>query len=158
MLRQYGWRQRYVSDIVGLNSRLDEIQAAILTVKLKALDEDNMRRCAIAERYRAKLQALPVVLPGDPPGGKHVYHQYVVQCGGQRDELGRYLRQHEIGTAVLYPIPIHQQPAYTERFADVSLPVTEELSRTILCLPIYPELTDEAVDSVAEAVNRFYAK
>jgi dTDP-4-amino-4,6-dideoxygalactose transaminase len=158
MLRQYGWRQRYVSDIVGLNSRLDEIQAAILAVKLKALDEDNMRRRAIAERYRAKLQALPVVLPGDPPGGKHVYHQYVVQCGGQRDELGRYLRQHEIGTAVLYPIPIHQQPAYAERFADVSLPVTEELSRTILCLPIYPELTDEAVDSVAEAINRFYAK
>lgn len=158
MLRQYGWHRRYVSDIVGVNSRLDEIQAAVLTVKLKALDEDNTRRRAIAERYRARLQALPVVLPSAPLGGKHVYHQYVMQCGEYRDELERHLRRYEIGTAVLYPVPIHRQPAYHERFADLSLPVTEKLSRSILNLPIYPELTDEAVDIVAEAVGRFYVK
>ncbi|HRR34279.1 MAG TPA: DegT/DnrJ/EryC1/StrS family aminotransferase [Kiritimatiellia bacterium] len=158
MLRQYGWQRRYVSDVVGVNSRLDEIQAAVLTVKLKALDGDNARRRAIAERYRSRLQTLPVVLPGDPLDGRHVYHQFVMQCGECRDELEQHLRRHEIGTAILYPVPIHRQPAYHARFAGLSLPVTENLSRSILSLPIYPELTDEAVDIVAEAVNRFYVK
>ena len=147
LLRMYGWRERYISDLHAGNTRLDELQAAILRVKLKYLDEDNARRIQIAETYTAALADLNLQLP--PTGG--VYHQYVVQHP-QRDRLRQGLQEKGVGSAVLYPVPIHLQPAYAED-PPLRLPVTEAFCRNLLCLPMYPELTDEEVARVGEAVR-----
>jgi dTDP-4-amino-4,6-dideoxygalactose transaminase len=155
LLRQYGWRERYHSEVPGLNSRLDELQAAILSVKLPWLTADNARRRAVAARYCDALRRLPIILPTERDGAAAVYHQFVVRSP-QRDALARHLADDGIGTAILYPVPIHRQTAYTERYGNLSLPVTERLSETLLCLPIYPELSDEQVDYVCASVRRFF--
>lgn len=147
LLRMYGWRERYISDIHGGNSRLDEMQAAILRVKLRYLDAANARRVQIAGVYTAALAGLGLKLP--PSGG--VYHQYVV-CHPRRDQLRRLLEGRGVGTSVLYPVPIHRQPAYAGLPAS-ELPVSDELARTLLCLPMYPELTDAEVEHVCAAVR-----
>ena len=157
LLRQYGWRERYISEITGVNSRLDEIQAAILSVKLQNLASDNQRRRTIADRYRAELCALSdIVLPAERPNCMHVYHQYTLCCLENRDGLAKYLASEGIGTAVLYPVPIHKQPAYASRYEGVELPVTEQLANQILCLPIYPELSDEDQAIVCQKVRAFF--
>jgi dTDP-4-amino-4,6-dideoxygalactose transaminase len=147
LLRMYGWRERYVSDLHGLNSRLDELQAAILRVKLRHLNEDNARRIRIAETYNAAFADFDLRLP--PTGG--VYHQYVIRCP-KRDVLRQRLAASGVGTSILYPVPIHLQPAYADN-PPLSLPVTEQFARELLCLPIYPELTDGEVERVCEAVR-----
>jgi dTDP-4-amino-4,6-dideoxygalactose transaminase len=111
LLRQYGWRQRYVSDAPGYNSRLDELQAAILRVKLRHLETDNAARRQVAAQYQQWLADLPLLLPQTQAAGKHVYHLFVVQSR-QRDALRAYLQEQGIGTAVHYPVPVHRQPAY----------------------------------------------
>ncbi len=148
LLRMYGWRERYISDIHGVNSRLDELQAAILRVKLRHLDEDNARRVRIAEIYNSAFAELDLKLP--PAGG--VYHQYVIRHS-KRDALRQQLAAKGVGASILYPVPIHLQPAYA---ADppLSLPVTEQFARKLLCLPIYPELTEGEVERVYEAVRK----
>jgi len=151
-LRQYGWRDRYVSAVVGMNSRLDEVQAAILRAKLPYLDDDNARRRAIAARYDARLGGPVVVRPVVGRGVEHVYHQYVIRTR-ERDALMAWLRERGIAAAIHYPVPVHLQPAYAGRLPQVvGLPVTERIVGEIASLPIFPSLSDDEVDRVAEAV------
>lgn len=157
LLRQYGWRQRYVSDVEGFNSRLDPVQAAILRVGLPRLDERNARRAAVAAIYDRGIAAVNgVATPVAGPGVTHVYHQYVVRTGA-RDALAAWLRTHEIGTAIHYPVPVHLQPAYQGRFKQIgpSLSNTETLAGEILSLPMYPQLGEDRAARVVEAIARF---
>ena len=153
-LAQYGWKQRHVSDEPGINSRLDELQAAILRVKLRTLDADNARRRQIAQRYDAALRGV-VTVPTIPSGCEPVYHLYVIRHP-ERERLRAYLAEQGIGTAIHYPVPIHLQPAYRGRLGDVgSFPQAERAAGEILSLPLYPELTDARVDQVIEALLAF---
>jgi dTDP-4-amino-4,6-dideoxygalactose transaminase len=154
LLREYGWRERYVSLIPGMNSRLDELQAAILRVKLKSLDAENARRCEIAEIYSEELKGRSLILPARRAGVSHVYHQYVV-LSEKRNELQTRLREEGIGTLIHYPVPIHLQPAYHNRVAlsPGGLPVTERVARQVLSLPMHPALSDEQVARVCEALR-----
>lgn len=152
LLRQYGWRQRYVSEIVGLNSRLDELQAAVLRVKLKYLDEENRKRQALSEDYAEMLSATGLTLPTCLPEATHVYHQYVVRSR-HRDSLKDFLREKGVGAIIHYPTPIHLQPAYQRRLGHAASMVnTERVSREILSLPIHAGLTSDQVKRVAEAI------
>jgi dTDP-4-amino-4,6-dideoxygalactose transaminase len=153
-LRQYGWRERYVSHMAGLNSRLDELQAAILRVKLTVLDADNSRRRAIADAYDAGLAASGLVLPVRRAGASHVFHQYVVRSS-TRDALQAALAARGIGTNIHYPMPVHLQPAYAHRTAigPSDLAESERAAREVLSLPIYPQLDDAAVARVVAAVH-----
>ena len=152
LLRQYGWRERYVSQIPGLNSRLDELQAAILRVKLRYLDEENERRQSLARMYNALLADTALVLPEVHPDAVHVYHQYVVHLP-QRDALRECLRQKGIGTLIHYPLPVHMQPAYRGRLPDIaSLEQTEEVSQQVLSLPMFAQLSEEQVRKTAQSI------
>ncbi len=151
LLREYGWRERYVSEIAGMNSRLDELQAALLRVKLKALDAENERRRQIARMYDEKLAAASLRLPQVCGDVTHVYHQYVVRSD-ERDGLKEVLRTKGIGTLVHYPVPIHLQPAYRNRSVADTLPETERAAKEVLSLPMFPQLTDEQVELVCQAI------
>lgn len=156
LLRQYGWRKRYISDFPGLNSRLDEIQAAILRVKLPHLDEWNLKRRQVATHYTRLLADLPLTLPRVQSDRTHVFHLYVIQTP-QRDALQAYLKRQGISTAIHYPLPVHQQPAYARlNYAAGSLPVTERLAEEILSLPMYPQLPQEQIEKVVRAMVEFY--
>ncbi len=157
LLRQYGWRERYISEIAGWNTRLDELQAAILRVKLRHLDADNDKRRALAALYDEQLAGV-VTLPLEPVNTRHVYHLYVIRHP-RRDALMQFLRERGIGTAIHYPVPIHLQPAYRGRLAGGlgSLPETERAVREIVSLPMYPEISEEDVRLVAQAVREFAA-
>ncbi|WP_415910903.1 DegT/DnrJ/EryC1/StrS family aminotransferase [Oleiharenicola sp. Vm1] len=149
LLRQYGWRHRYVSEVHGRNSRLDELQAAILRVRLGRLTAENTYRGALAERYLAGLQGAGLQLPVVAPGRTHTWHQFVVRTPA-RDRLKAQLEQQGIIAGVLYPVPIHQQPAYRQ---DLSLPQTERACREVLSLPLHAGLTPEDVDRVIQATR-----
>jgi dTDP-4-amino-4,6-dideoxygalactose transaminase len=156
-IREYGWRDRYVSARVGINTRLDPIQAAILGAKLPYLDDDNARREVIAARYDQGLARLPLALPRRRAGSRHVFHQYVVRTKA-RDRLREHLRQAQIGTGIHYPAPVHRQPAYAGRLAAFpeGLPETTRVAGEILSLPIYPQLGPAAVDRVIGEIGRFF--
>jgi dTDP-4-amino-4,6-dideoxygalactose transaminase len=155
LLREYGWRERYVSAIPGLNSRLDTLQAAILRVKLRYLDAENARRRELAQRYSELLAGADVRLPMARPDVTHVYHQYVIRAA-RRDALQAHLRGLGIGTLIHYPVPVHLQPAYAGRIpVGAGLPETEAAAREILSLPIFPELSCEQVIEAAKAINAF---
>ena len=159
LLQVYGWRERYVSEIPGLNSRLDELQAALLRVKLRYLDAETDRRRALAARYTAGLAGVPANVLGLPQTmgcGRHVYHLYVVRTP-RRDELIGWLRARDIGTAIHYPVPVHLQPAYERLGYRGLLPETEQAAREIVSLPMYPELTDDDVDTVVSAIAEWAA-
>jgi len=148
MLRQYGWRERYVSEVPGINSRLDEIQAAILLAKLPHLDAENEKRQVIASLYRRGLDGLPGVgLPNEQTGVRHVYHQFAVKLKN-RFEIIRKLESVGIGTAIHYPVPIHRQPAYLKVPLIVPLSKTEQVNEEILSLPMFPELTEVQIQKV----------
>ena len=150
-LRQYGWRERYISDLAGMNTRLDEIQAAILRVKLRSLDAENQRRRELAALYDQALDGSGITVPRAGCDIQHAYHQYTIRTK-HRDGLREFLSTQRVGTAILYPVPIHQQPAYRDRsvLGDGGLARTEELNREILSLPIYPELHDDDVRRIAD--------
>jgi dTDP-4-amino-4,6-dideoxygalactose transaminase len=155
MLRAHGVERRYFHDLHGYNSRLDELQAAILRVKLSRLKRWNERRAEIAERYSEGLKNLPLDLPVTSPGNTHVYHVYAV-LASRRDELQNFLAGRGVPTIIYYPLPLHLQKVYADlghRSGD--FPVAEAISKTILPLPIYPELTDQQVDYVIEMVTQF---
>lgn len=160
LLRNYGWAEgrRYYSALKGVNSRLDELQAAILRVKLRHLDAWNERRRAIAARYAGALAGLPdLVLPREQPGAYHVYHLYVVRTP-HRDALQQHLRARGVGTQVHYPVPVHLQEAYQDLgYRPGSLPETERAAAEILSLPLYPELTDAQIEHVCASVREFFA-
>ena len=152
LLREYGWRDRYVSAIPGENSRLDELQAAILRVKLIHLDAGNARRREIAARYDDLLENIPdISLPEIRPEAESARHQYVIRCP-RRDALRAFLTSQGIGTIIHYPVPIHQQPAYA-KFATGDLPETERAAREVLSLPLYPEIPSADIDRTAAAVR-----
>jgi dTDP-4-amino-4,6-dideoxygalactose transaminase len=155
-LREYGWRERYISARNGINSRLDAIQAAVLGVKLGFLASDNARRQAIADRYDAGLAGLGLALPARRPEAAHVFHQYVIRVA-QRDALRAHLRAAGISTGIHYPVPVHQQPAYSDRLVcgPSGLGVTERAAPQILSLPIYPQLSVDAVDRVVAEIRAF---
>lgn len=156
-LRQYGWRERYISEIPGFNSRLDELQAAVLRARLRHLDEENDDRRRLAAAYDQALGPLPVATPFARPVDKPVYHLYVIRSE-QRDALQAYLGRRGIGTAIHYPVPVHRQPAYARLgYGPGSLPATETAAREILSLPLYPDLPPAAVASVAAAISDFLA-
>ena len=155
MLRQYGWRDRQLSELAGFNSRLDELQAAILNVKLGHLDAGNARRGAIAERYLDAFGNLPMALPHAQPECETVYHLFVVRTP-RRDALKTHLQALGVIAGIHYPVPCHLHPAYRDRFGGVRLPVTEQVVGEILSLPMYPELTDDQVGRVIDAVRGFF--
>ena len=149
LLRQYGWKERFVSSRHGLNSRLDEVQAAILRVKLSRLDAFNDSRRELADLYASNING--VDLPVEINGSRHVYHLYVVRSR-QRDQLLQYLNEQDIGAGIHYPVPVHRQPAYADSAA--RLPATEEAVAEILSLPMYPELGGN-IEKVIDCVNGF---
>ncbi len=153
MLREYGWKQRYVSDIAGMNSRLDELQAAILRARLPRLAADNARRRAIAQAYDGGLKGAGVTLPVTSPEAVPVFHQYVVRAA-DRDGLRAALKEQGIGTNIHYPMPVHLQPAYLGRVAigPSGMAETERAAREVLSLPMYPQLDDAMVDRVIAAM------
>ena len=167
MLRSHGMRQRYVHEELGWNSRLDTLQAAILLVKLRYIDEWNRQRQQCAARYdalfRKYILAEPgpypqhgVVTPSVDPRGTHVFHQYVIRVN-RRDELRSFLNQCGIGSEVYYPAPLHMQPALRSLgYVAGSLPESERAAREVLALPIFPELTEEEQTRVVEAIAKFF--
>jgi dTDP-3-amino-3,4,6-trideoxy-alpha-D-glucose transaminase len=154
-LRQYGWDDRRISMEAGMNSRLDELQAAVLRVKLRHLDEANAARRERGSAYSRLLPPDRLTLPLEPGETLHVYHQYAV-LHPERDRLRGYLLKHGVETAVHYPVPIHRQPAFeTAIDGEVSLPATEQTADRILSLPIYPNLSEEHQRRIAEWVSAF---
>ncbi len=161
LLREYGWRERYVSQLRGMNTRLDELQAAILRAKLPHLPAANARRGEIAALYARELAGSGLGLPHVFPENGHVWHQFVVRVpenfkAGNRDDLQAHLKGNGIGSLVHYPVPIHRQPAYAAH-ATRALPHTERAAREVLSLPIYPELGDEQARQVAATVRQWSA-
>jgi dTDP-4-amino-4,6-dideoxygalactose transaminase len=158
-LRQYGWTQRYISEIQGMNSRLDELQAAILRVKLRHLDHDNALRRGLAGRYHDALSQGEFVLPNQPPAAEHVFHQYVLRSR-RRDELKTFLKVNRIETAILYPVPVHLQNAYIGkiRVGAGGLRHTENACAEILSLPMYPELRSDQIDGITNVLERWAAR
>jgi dTDP-4-amino-4,6-dideoxygalactose transaminase len=153
-LRQYGWRERYVSDMAGVNSRLDEVQAAALRVKLAVLDAANARRQAIAAAYDAALAGGPLSPPARRPGTSHVFHQYVLRCR-DRGGIQAALRARGIATNIHYPVPVHLQPAYRGRvvLGPAQCAETARAAGEVLSLPMFPELTDAQVSAVCAALR-----
>lgn len=154
-LRNHGSRVRYYHDEVGYNSRLDEIQAAILRVKFKRIDEYSEKRNNNAALYDAYLKAPGIQTPNVSPGNKHVYHQYTIKVKN-RDKVKEALDQGKVTSSMIYyPVPLHLQAAYRDLgMTEGSLPAAEQAAKEVLSLPLYPELTEEQIKTVAEAVKR----
>ena len=156
VLRNYGSRIKYFNEIKGFNSRLDSLQAAVLQVKLKYLDEWNARRRAIADLYTSSLRGTALTLPGWPSWAEHVFHLFVVRCQN-RDDLQNYLKARGVGSLIHYPVPPHLQSAYGELgFTEGSMPLTEAIHREVLSLPMGPHLRLQHAQMVIEAVREFF--
>jgi dTDP-4-amino-4,6-dideoxygalactose transaminase len=154
LLRNYGSKQKYVHEVKGFNSRMDEIQAAILRVKLKYLDAWNEERRKIAEQYTQLLANYDVITPHIKDEIIPVWHQYVIRHS-QRDALQKYLHSQGIDTLIHYPIPIHQQLAYKDNKISKEFTLTQNLAKSILSLPIYPGLTLDEIQTVVESIRSF---
>jgi dTDP-4-amino-4,6-dideoxygalactose transaminase len=153
LLRQYGWQERYVSGIGGMNSRLDELQAAILRIKLPRLDADNAARRAIAAAFTAAIKGDSLIPPPALFNTTSAMHLYVVECTRNRDLVAGKFAENGIATAIHYPVPIHLQPAYKGRCrGGDDLPVTESVSERILSLPMYPELAKDDVERICSVL------
>jgi dTDP-4-amino-4,6-dideoxygalactose transaminase len=150
MLRHHGSRQTYLHERVGWNSRLDELQAAVLRVKLRHLDGFNAARRRVAQRYREKLRK--VQTPAEDARGRHVYHQFTVRSE-RRDAIREALGREGIAASVFYPMPLHQQPAYERLNRGLALPASEAAARTVLSLPINPLLDEASVDRICARVE-----
>ncbi|MCE1226919.1 MAG: DegT/DnrJ/EryC1/StrS family aminotransferase [Geobacteraceae bacterium] len=151
MLRNHGSKVRYHHDVIGFNSRLDDLQAAILRVKLRHIDRFNQERRRVAHRYSEGLKDV-VTVPFEDGKGVHVYHQYTVLTD-KRDQIMAALSEQQIASAVYYPIPLHRQNVFAEQCQGISLPVTESIAARCMSLPIYPEMTSQQVDQVIEAIR-----
>jgi dTDP-4-amino-4,6-dideoxygalactose transaminase len=154
MLRVHGWQKKYFPEILGYNSRLDAMQAAVLRVKLKYLDAWNARRAEIAHEYSKYLGALGLRVPVEAPDRTHVYHLYMVAFD-ERDTVQQKLKEAGIASAVYYPQPLHlAEPCREFGTREGQFPVSEECSQTLLALPVYPELTGAQIEEVLGAVER----
>ena len=157
-LRDHGRSSKYEHDEIGFGERLDALQAAVLSVKLRRLEEWIAARRRIADLYRELLADLPLSLPDERPGSRHVYHQFVVRSSS-RDELAEWLRSSGIEVGVHYPVPVHRQRAYAATAsARVDLPKTDSAAAEILSLPIFPELTDIQIEYVTETIRAYFAR
>jgi dTDP-4-amino-4,6-dideoxygalactose transaminase len=157
-LREHGQSTRYYHPVIGYNARLDEIQAAILRIKLRRLEEWNARRRALARMYDERLKGTGVIAPEIPADiRRHVFYTYTIRVtGGKRDDLRKYLGERGIGTQIHYPVPIHlQQSAEFLGYRKGDMPITEKVASEVLSLPMFPELTDEQLERVADAVRAF---
>ncbi|MDZ7316705.1 MAG: DegT/DnrJ/EryC1/StrS family aminotransferase, partial [candidate division KSB1 bacterium] len=155
MLRNYGQSQRYYHDILGFNSRLDELQAAILSAKLPFLNQWNERRRAIAKRFNRLIINPAIEKPIERQGCRHVYHLYVVRHP-ERDRLRDYLAKKGVGTQIHYPVPCHLQKAYAFLgYRKGDFPIAEHYAEQVLSLPNYPELEDEEIDLISQIINEF---
>lgn len=155
MLRNYGSQQKYVNEIQGINSRLDEVQAAVLRLGLARIAESIAERRTIADRYLAEIKNGAVILPEVREGADHIWHIFAVRCA-DRDTLKAYLQANGIGVQIHYPIPPHMAQCYAgEAFTQVDLPNTELYARTVMSLPIYAGMPGEEVDAVIAAINSF---
>jgi dTDP-4-amino-4,6-dideoxygalactose transaminase len=152
-LRQYGWDENRVSQFHGYNSRLDEIQAAVLRVKLKNLDADNAKRIALANQYDKRLSSLPVKLPGKRSNCSHVYHLYVIEVE-RRDALVDYLKSNGVIAGIHYPVPVHLMPAFAHK--ELTLSRTERIAGSVLSLPMYPELDSNDLSQVVNIIKEFF--
>lgn len=150
VLRNHGSRVRYHHSVIGYNSRLDDIQAAILRVKLKRIDEFNTGRRQVAHLYSELLKDVATV-PFEDNKGVHVYHQYTLLTD-RRDKVMARLSEQQIASAVYYPIPLHKQDVFAEAYAGITLPVAEDVASRCMSLPVYPEMPEEAVRTVAKTV------
>lgn len=159
LLREYGWRERYISEVPGMNTRLDELQAAVLRVKLQYLDQENGRRREIARIYDALLSETAMILPHVRGNVDHVFHQYVVRSK-HRNDLRAFLRANSVGTLIHYPVPVHLQPAYQGRVLNGNrgLTYTEHICQEILSLPMHPQITDEQAERVSELIARWHTQ
>jgi len=157
-LRDHGSEKKYYHDIIGYNARMEGIQGAVLYVKLRHLSDWNKERNRVAARYREKLAGLPAICPSEFKDFYQVYHVFAIEIEN-RDKLQEFLKENGIPTLIHYPIPIHNQKAYQDAgFDGGQYPVTEKLSRRILSLPIYPELTNEQVDYISSKIKEFFGR
>lgn len=157
-VREYGWVDRYVSSSVGWNSRLDELHAAVLRVKLRSLDADNEARRTRALQYDEGLRDIGLTLPSGERDGSHVFHLYVVRSM-DRDCVQAELRTRGIGALVHYPVPVHLQPAYRGRLPGAErLPETEKAAKEVLSLPMYPELAPDDIEKVIAALRTIHGR
>jgi dTDP-4-amino-4,6-dideoxygalactose transaminase len=157
-LRAHGSSVQYHHDRVGTNSRLDEIQAAILRAKFKHLDQWNKKRNENAAAYFEQLDGVPLKLPEVEKGNTSIFHQFVIRTP-DRDNLRNFLIEHEIGTAIYYPVPLHLQPCFSSYgYKKGDYPDAEECANTSLALPIYPELTKQQIEYVSSTIWKFFGK
>ena len=152
-LRNYGSQQKYYNEYIGVNSRLDELQAGFLNLKLPNLDADNNKRRAIAKRYLTEIKNDKIILPYWDDSNNHVFHLFVIRTENRTD-LQRYLTDNKIQTVIHYPVPPHKQNAFLE-WNNVSFPITEKIHNEVLSLPISPVLTEEEVDFIINTLNQY---
>jgi len=155
MVANHGMQKRYYHDIIGVNSRLDSLQAAVLNVKLPHLNDYNERRRNVAGQYDERLKhAKDILIPQRVPWSEHVFHQYTIRVlNGQRDELQTYLSGHKIPSMIYYPVPMHEQAAFSKLVRRrVPLTNTEKVSKEVLSLPMHPDLTTEQIDYICDKI------
>jgi dTDP-4-amino-4,6-dideoxygalactose transaminase len=153
LLRNYGSSKKYENTLLGYNSRLDELQAAILNIKLPLLDTDNARRTSIAKRYLSEIKNKNVQLPFYDGTNNHVFHVFVVLVD-DRTRFITHLETHQVGYLIHYPIAPHKQKALND-YQDLSLPITEHIHESCVSIPISPVMTDEAVEKVISVINQY---
>ncbi|MDO4880176.1 MAG: DegT/DnrJ/EryC1/StrS family aminotransferase [Capnocytophaga sp.] len=155
----HGMYVRYHHDVVGVNSRLDSLQACVLRAKLPHLDFYNQRRREAAKKYSEKLQQNPNIIVPEIPEGEtsHIFHQYTIRIiNGKRDKLAEYLTKNEVPFGIYYPIPLHSQKAYTdERYKETDFPVTNQLVKEVISLPMHTELDEEQIDFITKLIVDF---
>ncbi len=156
MLRNHGSNVRYHHDVIGYNSRLDEIQAVILRAKLKRIDQYNERRRRLAVSYSKQLSDLPVQTPYEDNRGIHVYHQYTL-LSEHRNDIMQALQNNEIASTIYYPIPLHRQNVFADQYKNLQLPVTEDISRRCFSIPIYPELSDQNICKIVDVIRSVFS-
>lgn len=152
-LRNYGSNKKYIHNVKGFNSRLDEIQASILLTKLQYLDKWNFRRKEIAQMYLEGIRNDKIILPKIIDNIDHVWHQFVIRTNNRKD-FQKFMEENNVMTMIHYPIAIHKQNAYSE-YNNLELPIAEELAETVVSLPIYYGLNDEEVNYIIETINRY---
>ncbi len=153
ILRNHGSRERYHHNIIGYNSRLDELQAVILRIKLKHIDDYNQNRRRVAQRYSDVLADTDIQVPYEDGKGLHVYHQYTL-LHEKRHDIMNALQAKNIACAVYYPIPLHKQDVYKEAYKAIQLPVTELVAEKCFSLPIYPELENDNIDAITDVIKK----
>ena len=158
MIRNYGQGKKYHHDVAGWNSRLDTLQAAVLSAKLEYLPAANAARRTIAASYRERLCNLPIEIPVERKYVEHVYHQFVILVE-RRDEMRTFLDERGVQTGIHYPEPLHKLSAFAgEGFSKGTFPVTEATAKKLVSLPIFPSLTEMEIDRVCETIASFYSQ